>query len=132
MWYNWNIVESGVKHQNPNIALKTFFFILNCILLKIKVKSNNIICCGTHTFFQQQRYCIWRDSDIQFCLGGRGKAANPALLATRSDTSKTIICNSQSPIQICNYNVLFFLRFWYIIFELYRRCSILIFFHYYN
>jgi predicted ArsR family transcriptional regulator len=40
------------------IALKTVFFKHNCILLNIKVKSNNIICYCTHTLFQQQRYCI--------------------------------------------------------------------------
>ena len=28
LWYNWNIVESGVKHHNPNLF---YYDIMNCV-----------------------------------------------------------------------------------------------------
>ena len=44
-WYNWNIVESDVKHQTPNPSLETFFHFLTIIFkFLLKLADINLNC----------------------------------------------------------------------------------------
>jgi hypothetical protein len=46
--YNWNIVESGVKHQNPNPSITCYFFIVAVANVVSQIENKvNFYCTGS-------------------------------------------------------------------------------------